>query len=264
MNILVTGYRGYIGSRLVPEMEKCGYRIIPFAGDVTHLPHWASNISNETPNVIIHMASMNGLRDCEIRPDYSFVNNYLSTFYAGQTAHAVGARLIFTTSTTAGRYDTIYEQDRGRALDILRTMRGLDLVSLSLSTVYGDSPTRAGKGRGVVNAWVEMAKRGESISVYREVAGKQRDYVYVGDVVQQIIGALDAHVGAYEVCTRIPMTILEAATEIANRWSVNVRLTDPQEPLFPVEKRNEYIEYPLWMHPNFKWTSFRDGIERMA
>lgn len=261
--ILVTGQHGYIGSRLVQELTKLGHYVISFNGDVTRLLDWYENVKYVVPRAIIHLAAMNDLRKCEQDPDESFRVNYMSAIYAGYIAQIYGCRLIFTSTTTAGDFNTIYETDRYNAEMALCHMRGLYGAILRLATVYGDSPIPTSPERGIINRWMDMAKSGMPLKVYREVANLTRDYVYVNDVVNRIIQAIDTPNGVYDVCTGKAMTILNAATEIANLYHGSVELIDAGQ-LYPVELRNENIQNARLVNGDTHWTSFRDGLKMMV
>ena len=258
--ILVTGYRGYIGSRLLPELERQGHRVMTFIGDVTQWQDWTSNIAGEVPTAIVHLAAMNSLKDCEKDAERSFTTNYLSAIHAARMARSLGARLVFTTSTTAGLFDTIYEMDRYSAGQVIRGMRGLSYAILNLATVYGDSPTQAGADRGIINYWINAGLHGEAIRVYREVAAKSRHFVYVGDVVSYIIKVIEGNtlIGTYDLWSSERKMMLEAATEIGNALNAPVLLTNAPA-LYPVELRDEKLTVPLLMYQN-KWVSFAEGM----
>lgn len=258
-SVLVTGHRGYIAGRLIPVLEQQGYRVNRFDGDVTMLNHWHDNLQRESPYAIIHLAAMNDLRECEKDRNRSFVVNYLSVIFAGMMAHSYGCKLVFTSTTTAGYFDTIYEVDRYNAEIALCFMRGLNKSILRLATVYGDSPIPTSAERGIINKWVNIAKSGAPLKVYREVINLTRDYVYIGDVTNRIVQSIDAPNGVYDICTGKLTTILGAATEISNMYGGHVELTDASG-LYPVEIRSENIPYPRLLSDDIRWTSFRDGL----
>jgi nucleoside-diphosphate-sugar epimerase len=264
MKILVTGHRGYIGSRLVPTLKDRGHQVAAFEGDVTNLTDWEYNANMAGPSAIIHLAAMNNLRDCEIYPDVSFSNNYLSAHYAAQIARGAGARLIMPTTTTAGEYHTVYEEDRFAATLAIVQMRGLEYSILELATVYGDSPTEAGRGRGVINTWINMGLAKKPVAVFREVASKMRHFVYIGDVVDHVISALDSPAGIYDVWPEERMTMMEAATDIADYLDVKATLADAPEKLYPVELRDEILFEPVRLMRGYAWTSFYHGMRRTA
>lgn len=257
--ILVTGHRGYIGSRLLPQLEREGHRAMTFLGDVSDEKDWPSNFAAEVPDVIIHMAAMNSLRECEANPARSFDVNYWSAVLAARYARIMDAKLIFTTTTTAGRFSTIYECDRSSAVRSIVPMRGLKYSILRLATVYGDSPGVTGRGRGIINSWVESSIRETTIKIYKEVADTHRHYVYVGDVVDNIIQSMFAPDGIYDVWHSERITMLHAATAIANLCDVDVFLTDAPK-LYGVELRDEVLHHPVHVDPAYEWTPFAKGL----
>ena len=56
-NILVTGYRGYLGSSLVKKLDNTSCNIFLFDGDVSSQDDWRNNIQNEI-DIIFHLAGI--------------------------------------------------------------------------------------------------------------------------------------------------------------------------------------------------------------
>jgi nucleoside-diphosphate-sugar epimerase len=264
MKVLVTGQNGYIGKRLVPALVETRCQVLNFTGDAAQLPDWQYNIALKNPDAIVHLAAMTNLRECEHSPNKSFENNYLAAHYAAQSAREIGARLVLPTTTTAGEYDTLYERDRFAATLAAVQMRDLSCVILELATVYGDSPAETGRGRGVINTWINAGLAKNPITVYREVASKMRHFVYIGDVVANIIAALDSLGGIYDVWPDERMTMMEAATDIADYLDVKATLADSPEALYPVELRDEILFEPVRLMEGYAWTNFYHGMRRTA
>jgi nucleoside-diphosphate-sugar epimerase len=229
-----------------------------FLGDVTSEKDWASNFAAEIPSAIIHLAAYNDLRGCERDPDQSFRVNYWSALIAGRYANILGAKLVFTTTTTSAFFDTVYETDRCNAEMSLQLMRGLNYSILRLATVYGDSSVQTKLNRGIINSWISTAAHNKDVCVYRSVAAKRRHYVYVGDVVHHIIKSLDAPTGVYDVWPKERLTVLQAATEITDVFGGRTRLTDAPN-LLDVELRDEVLTNPNYIC-EMDWTPFWGGI----
>lgn len=64
--------------------------------------------------------------------------------------------------------------------------RGLDVVVFRISNVYGPHPKRDFSGYNVINHFIDMAQKGETITIYGK-GDQQRDYIYIDDLIDAFI-----------------------------------------------------------------------------
>jgi len=272
MRIIVTGARGYLGSALVPRLESDGHVVVPFKGRVQNKGDW-----DDCPvaDACIHLAAENNLYLAEEKPLHNYLVNFWGAMLATHFCRTFGMKLIFASTDTVIGLDglpcSVYDAHKLSAEKSMMSIPMWESVMLRFSTVYGPSPAESKEGRGIINRWVKMALRGESLKVYEGVADKRRDYIHIDDVVSAFIKALEAPKGVYNICTGIGTMIWDMACLIAqealikgNGKSGGVgRVPDP-EGLNP-------IEYRTWIGDShlFEWAtgwksqvSVQEGIQR--
>jgi len=74
-------------------------------------------------------------------------------------------------------------------LELYRVLHGLDYCVLRVSNPYGERQ-RIASGQGAVTAFLHRAHRGEPVEIWGD-GRVVRDYLYVGDVAEALVRALD-------------------------------------------------------------------------
>jgi len=269
MNILVSGNRGYIGSVLIPHLEKLGHNVTSLLGVVEAHRTWFDAPMKQ--DAVIHLAAFNDLYGCESHPLKSWYTNYWGAILAMKYCVENKARLIFPSTDTVIGLDgsgpiSVYDSHKWSAeKSIMSTpKRELEAVVLRFSTVYGPSPASSPqKNRGIINMWCKMALSGEALRVYQGVADCKRDLVHIDDVVGAFDVALASPPNVYHVCTGIGTTLIDIANTIddyADGVGINV-IPDP-EGLHPIEYRTWIGDphYLTWMTGWTPKTHVVDGL----
>jgi len=81
-------------------------------------------------------------------------------------------------------------------LELYRVLHGVDYCALRIANPFGERQ-RVASGQGAVTTFLHRAYRGEPIEIWGD-GSVVRDYLYVGDVAQAMVRALD-HRGAHRV-----------------------------------------------------------------
>jgi UDP-glucose 4-epimerase len=187
--ILVTGHRGYIGSRLFSKLKLLGHHVdgidLKDGDDVLHtLPN---NVKYDT---VFHMCAMPKVEYSVKNPSYTLMHNVLGTSRILEWASKTGvSRVVFSSSSAIygdgsgpnspyGLHKLMSEQE----CRLFCKLHKMDTVCLRYFNVYSEDQPYGGAYSTIVSAWREMIKTGNPLRVDGD--GQQtRDFIHVDDVV---------------------------------------------------------------------------------
>jgi UDP-glucose 4-epimerase len=251
MRALVTGGAGFIGSHVVDALLARGDEVhvlddlskgLPenvAAGAVLHVadirePDEIVDIAR--PDVVLHLAAQADVRVSVDRPDFDADVNVIGTVRMLEAARRHGAKLVFTSSGGAAygecegpapetaplRPLAPYGTSKVCGEEYLATynrLYGTSHVSLRLGNVFGPRQSPHGEA-GVVSIFMGLLHEGGTPRIFGD-GSQTRDYVFVGDVADALLLALDRDGGAFNIGTGAETSVLElyraieAATGIA-------------------------------------------------
>jgi UDP-glucose 4-epimerase len=167
------------------------------------------------PEVVMHLAAQAGVRPSLEDPGHDASVNVLGTLNVLEAAVAAGSRkVIYAASggTVYGEPETVpvaevsadashaespYGISKKVALEYLRFFarhRGLDSTALALGNVFGPRQDPTGEA-GVIAIFASALLEGRPTTIFGD--GEQtRDYVYVDDVVDAFLAAIDRASGS--------------------------------------------------------------------
>ena len=240
MRAIVTGGAGFIGSHVVEALLARGDEVYVLddlskgsrerVADGAEL-HVADIRDPDAvfeaarPEAVFHLAAQADVRTSVERPDHDADVNVLGTVRILEAARRHGATVIF--SSTGG---AIYGECDGPAsetsprqplapygtsklcgeeyLATWNRLYGTAHVSLRFGNVYGPRQEPHGEA-GVVAIFMGLLRDGGTPKIYGD-GTQTRDYVFVGDVVQAMLAALEHDGGGvYNVGTGIETSVLE-------------------------------------------------------
>jgi nucleoside-diphosphate-sugar epimerase len=205
---LVTGARGFIGSRLFAQLpDAVGYDI----REDVYPP------LRPAPSVVFHLGARVGSYDSHFRPAYYVRDNVLGTALMLEELERAGGveHMVLASSCVAMFGGTPYaatKEAQEELCEVWCKRVGVTLSILRLHAVYGPGQGDDGTYEGVVATFAHALLRREAPTVDDD--GLQvRDFVHVDDVVRALVRAADARFnGIAEVGTGRPTPIIDVAT----------------------------------------------------
>lgn len=238
MKILVTGGSGFIGSHLIDALindhdvisldiwnpENNGHYDVFSKGDCTE--DFAASLFAQatlrkeplwTPDVVVHLAATSSVGESIEHPDETNLNNLQKTIELLMLCQAYKVkRFIFASSAAVEDvYSSPYAIQKKAGEEYCRffaRQKGLDTVSLRFFNVYGP-----GAQKGVIAEFCKAIVNGESMRLHNR-GEDQRDFIYVSDVVEAILIAIDQksrfNGAAFRVGTGLSTYIVNLATAL--------------------------------------------------
>lgn len=299
--IVITGARGYIGSILASRLAGEGHalrlvsrsalvvpaqavaKIEQVHGDLRNDACWRALLDGA--EAVIHLSSRTDLRAAEVDPkgdDNLNVEPVRALVRAAERCKTPMSVIFASTVTIVGcehgnpvneltpdRPCSVYDRHKLECETILRnaTERGnLRACTLRLSNVYGYGGSSVNANRGVLNAMLARALRGEPLTLFGEGA-YVRDYTHVDDVVDAFCRALNARdvcdgrhyvisSGRGHTLAEAYALITEAALDHVDRRIDIRRIPEPLD-LHPIERRN-FVGNSRLFGRNTGWTPHFD------
>tara|TARA_B100001287_G_scaffold255053_1_gene238899 strand:+ start:2350 stop:3249 length:900 start_codon:yes stop_codon:yes gene_type:complete len=260
MRILVTGGAGFLGSHLVDALVARGDDVVVFddlsrgdksqvderaklvTGDVRNQEDWEEACRDFQPDVIHHLAAINGTRRFHNEADLVVDVNVNGTRMALEYAKKLDSRIVFYSSPEAfgeqekmplnnnstsvftpaflhQRHSYGASKHIGELLCHFEARKGMDVRIARPFNVYG--PRLHGGENGQV---VSMMMTGNTIQVHG--TGLQtRSFTWVGDIVEALlkIGDLDHISGhSFNLGSLEELSILSLAKKIAKHRGVEI------------------------------------------
>ena len=261
MKVLVTGSRGFVGSRLIPRLESAGHGVLGFdqdTVDVTESKAVAKIVQQFAPEAVLHLAAVAFVPDASRDPDLAHRVNVGGTqsVIEALEAHATGARLLLMGSgdqypalapgapplTESMALDPMgpYATTKSAAEELGRRAaeRGLDVVRIRAfnHTGPGQAPLFVAPDFARQLALIEAGGR-EPIRVGN--LESVRDFLHVDDVIEAYLHLLDPGVPAdvYNVASGHGTRIGELLESLARLAGVEPQVEADPDRWRPADSR---------------------------
>jgi len=235
MSVLVTGGAGFIGSNIVDALVNKGSKVIIIDNLSTGFKHNVNAsaklypldicddalkdiFKKEKPQVVIHLAAQTSVIKSIENPAFDAKVNILGSLNVLSNCVKFGVKRIVYASSCAVYGNPVYlpvdEKHPINPLSYYGTSKhtvehylyqyhllyGLPYIILRYANVYGPRQNPRGEG-GVIAIFAGKMLHGEQPIIFG-CGDKSRDYIYVDDVVQANLLAMESHdIGIYNIGT---------------------------------------------------------------
>jgi UDP-glucose 4-epimerase len=239
MRAIVTGGAGFIGSNLVDALLARGDGVhalddlskgsrenvtAPAELHVADIREPDAVFDAVRPEIVFHLAAQADVRVSVDRPAHDADVNVLGTIRILEAARRHGAKIVFASSGGAayGECDAPatesaplrplapYGTSKVCGEEYLATwnrLYGTEHVALRLGNVYGPRQMPHGEA-GVVAIFMGLLRDGGAPTIFGD-GSQSRDYVYVGDVADAMVRALEPNGGVYNIGTGIETSVVD-------------------------------------------------------
>lgn len=245
MNLLVTGGAGFIGSHVVDQLITQGHHVrvldnlstgsrdnlnpkaVLVRGEVIELAQAACN----EMEAVFHLAAIPSVPLSWEESYRTQRSNEVSTLALLEACLDNDVRKIIFSSSSAV-YADLHEQSpysigkltSEKYIQLFSARYGLEAVCLRYFNVYGPRQDASNPYSGVISLFIEKMLKGEPPTIFGD--GEQtRDFVYVQDVVQANIKALESKIrfGAFDVGSGTSYTINTIVSELNKLLGKNIK-----------------------------------------
>ena len=198
MKILVTGYKGYIGSHLFEKLKERGYK--PVGIDLKDGEDILHCLPDDDFDYVFHLAACPRVGYSVEKPSYTMKQNVLvtSTLLEWAKDHGV-KRVIFSSSSAVnGNGNGIPTSPYGLhklmnelECQLFSRLYGLDTVCLRYFNAYSEDQGYGGSYSTAICAWMEMIRQNKPLRMDGD-GYQTRDLVHVDDIVGANIAAMES------------------------------------------------------------------------
>lgn len=272
--ILVTGGAGFIGSNLVDELIKQGNEVViiddlssgkqEFVNekskfynlDICNFSEVEKVFANEKFNYVFHLAAQIDVRKSVEMPEFDNQVNAIGSLNIFKLSQKYKVKKVVFISTGGALYGdvkkpatektliqpvspyAIHKYTAERYLELLNETGKLKYTVLRLANVYGPRQYKGGEG-AVVAVFTYNGLHDQESTINGD--GLQtRDYVYVGDIVEACIAALDSKKNnVFNIGSSIESTVLDTVTAINKALGKQIKVV--HGPAKPGEVRKSVL-----------------------
>ena len=295
MRVLVTGGAGFLGSHVVDALLTRGDDVMVVddlstgnranldrqadfsVADVADLSALQRGIGSRRIDAVVHCAAKTKVVESMTKKDLYERVIVGGTRNVVETSRRLGASIFVNISTGGAIYgetpvcadETVpvdpqsnYGRFKAKAEKLVESS-DLRAVTLRLANIYGPRQRKDLEG-GVIAIFIASWKRGEPITVFGD-GSYERDYVYIADVVEAVLGALSGtHAGVYNIGTGVATSVNELVSSLTSALGSPPGIV--KAPARPGEVLRGCVDPGKAAHEGL-WrpkTALREGLRRTA
>ena len=194
MKAIITGHKGYIGSKLFKKCQELGWQVIGVDlkegnRDVNYISHYQDCL-NLKPDVIFHMASVPAVQYSVEHPAETCYHNVLGTSNVLQFAKNNNVKRVIFSSSSAiygnnGKPLSPYALQKAQSemeCKLYSELYGLDTVCLRYFNVYSEDQIPTTSYPTVISAWMKQIREKKECLIFGDGLNT-RDYIHVNDII---------------------------------------------------------------------------------
>lgn len=193
MKVLITGHRGYIGSKLFKKCTELQYDVrgidIKEERDILNILT-LEEFNNFKPDVIFHMAALPAVQYSVEHPSYTSKNNVLGTSTILEYAQKNNIKKVVFSSSSAiyGNNNFpvspygLHKYQSELECKLFSELYGMDIVCLRYFNVYSEDQIPTNSYPTVISAWMKKIRANEDPVIFGD-GSHLRDYIHVEDIV---------------------------------------------------------------------------------
>lgn len=219
--ILITGSEGFIGKNVVEFFLTKKFRVIGidkkektnpnknlifFNKDLKDIFSIKNKLDNYKIDILVHLAAMPGIIECNNKPTKAFNENIRNTFNIFHLTETLGVKKIFYFSSLSTynflENPHLYALSKKFSQDIAHTQKIIfkkKSCCINLSNVYGDYSE---KKKSFVNLMIRNEIENKTLRVFYHGLQK-RDFIYVKDIPKVLFKLINRRnlQSSYNLCT---------------------------------------------------------------
>ena len=258
--ILITGYRGFIGSNLVKRFKPEELILVGYEDCFSSLflTDW-SKIDK-----IYHLGGISDTTCDDLDKIHEYNVNYTMELFYRAKIYNIPIVYASSASVYGNSYTYAYNPLNHYAIskaniDIWVESNYKDfnnIVGVRFFNVYGEGEDHKGKQASPVHQFTKQAIENNSINVFKDSENCIRDFVWVDDVIDCLLENKSS--GIYDLGTSEPVSFRYVADLIANKYNCSVKEIE-----FPEKLKRKYQFYTCARkHYDKKFISIGDYLAR--
>jgi len=275
IKILVTGAKGFIGSHLVSKLNRLNYQVIPFdidVGDVTNENSLNRYFDKDITHVF-HLAGKTFIPDSWSNPHSFFKINVMGTLNVLEFCRKKEATFILLSSYLYGEPEYL-PIDENHCLKAFNPYGQSKFLAEQLARFYTDSFDMRSFIFRVFNVYgpgqsaaflipeiIAKIRAVEKSCIDLKDLRPCRDYIYIDDLIDALILAIEGNPGIYNVGSGISYSVKEIAEclldlENSSKKLQDLKITRPNE-VFDLYADIRLISKELGWKPK---TKLKEGL----